>query len=216
MSELEGHVRTSLERRGKPWRILLSLAAHLLLGSVLLVAVIPDDVAGGEGESVKMIPLADLDVEQATATVSVLPDEFSSMDTILNLCRSGLPKEYFPDAEDISEGLKKWCGMLEGLAKKHVSPPSHRIQEGAYVISVPLKKPQDGVQAVRWTSKNLDEAIAFVDLLQKGTLKAVTIYTSDPWKSDGRLRCSECPIKDLVFHAAGIRDQLKFLEEKSN
>ena len=64
-----------------------------------------------------------------------------------------------------------------------------------------------------WTTNSLDDAIAFVSLLQGGNLKAVKVYATIPWGSDPTATCTECPIKELVFSAKGIKDQLQELRK---
>lgn len=184
----------------------------MVLGLSLIFAF-PNGLEAKKAEELIVIPLASLDVEEATATVSVMPDNPSPMSTIFELCDSGVPEHSDPEIQEISEELKKWCRMAEGFSKKYVPPPAQQLQAQGYVITVPVKNPTRGVEAVLWNTKTLDDAIAFVDLLQSGKLKAVNVYASIPWSSEANGLCSKCPIKELVFHASGIREQLKSLQK---
>ena len=58
--------------------------------------------------------------------------------------------------------------------------------------------------------------MAFVSLLQGGSLKALKVYATIPWGSDPTTPCTECPIKELVFSAKGIKEQLRELKKKDS
>jgi hypothetical protein len=105
--------------------------------------------------------------------------------------------------------------MVEGFTKKRRELPAHRIDPKGYVISVPLKEPREGIQAVVWNTATLDEAITFVDLLQGGKLKAVTVYSFIPWAAKEARDCVECPIKELVFHASSLKERLEILKNNN-
>ena len=159
-----------------------------------------------------MIPVSSLDVNEATATVSVLSDNPSPLSTIFDLCQSGFPDNSESEYQEISEELKKWCRMAEGFTKKYVRAPAQHLQTQGFVITVPVTDEAHGIEAVLWKTNTLDDAMVFVDLLQSGKLKAVNVYGFLPWQSKTDRRCSQCPIKELVFHASGIREQLKHLQ----
>lgn len=166
----------------------------------------PTPVKENTQTSLVSIPLSTLVVDQATATVSALHDPLSPMKTVLKLCQSDTLKDIHPEGDEVVEDIQKLCHTIDGLTRD-MEIPTHTLQSGEYVVTVPLKEPQKNIQAVVWRAKTLDEAITFVDLLQNEKLKAVIVYPYAPWSSDPHKVCSECPIKDLVFHAAKIRDQ---------
>ena len=160
------------------------------------------------------IPLSILDVEQATATISVMDEPHSSFDSLLEACQSKLPEEFNVEGKDISEDVRRFCKMAEGFTKRYLPPPTQHIEPKAYVITVPLQSSFHDITALIWNTKNLDDAIAFVSLLQSGNLKAVKVYATLPWAEDPRTTCTECPIKELVFSATGIKEQLSQWKEK--
>ena len=193
------------------WHIGFSILLSLILSPSFIHAT--QSTSPTEGKVVS-IPLSNLDVEQATATVSVLDDRQSSFQTLIDTCQSKLPDEFEIEGEDLSEEIKKLCQMAEGFSKRYLPPPTQRFEPKGYVISVPLKSPFQGIEALVWNTKNLDEAIAFVNLLQSGNLKAVKVYSTIPWAIDPATSCSECPIKELVFSATGLKEQLQNWNEK--
>ena len=161
------------------------------------------------------IPLSVLDVEQATATISVMEEPYSSFNNLWEACQSNLPEDLEVEGEeDISEEVRRLCKMAEGFTKRYLPPPTHNIEPKAYVITVPLQSPFQKITALIWNARNLDDAIAFVSLLQSGNLKAVKVYAIMPWAEDPTTTCTECPIKELVFSAAGIKDQLSQWKEQ--
>ena len=165
-------------------------------------------------ENIVTIPLSILDVEQATATISVMEEPHSSIHGLLEACQSKLPEDLNVEGKDISEEVRKLCKMAEGFTKRYMPPPTQRIEPKAYVITVPLQSPFHDITALIWNTKNLDDAIAFVSLLQSGNLKAAKVYATLPWAEDPRTTCTECPIKELVFSATGIKEQLSQWKEK--
>ena len=104
--------------------------------------------------------------------------------------------------------------MTEKMAKRYFPPPTQNLEPKEYVITVPLKSPFQGIEALLWSTKSLDDAISFVGLLQGGNLKAVKVYTTIPWGIETATTCTECPIKELVFSASGIKEQLQELKKK--
>ena len=160
------------------------------------------------------IPLSLVDVDEATATISVMDDPLASFNTFLKHCQSGVPEVYFDDDKDFSEDLKKFCELTEQLTKHYLPPPTQHLKPKGYVISVPLTSRHNDIEALLWTTNNLDDAIAFVSLLQGGNLKAVKVYATIPWGPNPATPCRECPIKELVFSAKGIKDQLRELQGK--
>lgn len=159
------------------------------------------------------IPLSILDVEQATATISVLEEPHSSFNRILEACQSKLPEEFRIEGKDLSEEMRKLCNMAERFTKRYVPPPTQRFEPKGYVITVPLKSSFQGIAALLWNTKNLDDAITFVNLLQSGNLKAVKVYSTIPWAIDPAKTCTECPIKELVFSASGMKEHLQKLKK---
>ncbi len=160
------------------------------------------------------IPLSIIDVDEATATISVLEEPMSSFNTFLKHCQSSLPEDFKEEGKDFTDDLKKFCELTEKFAKRYLSPPTQHLEPKEYVITVPLKSPYQGIEALLWTTKSLDDAITFVSLLQGGNLKAIRVYTTIPWGSEPTTTCTECPIKELVFSAKGFKEQLHELKKK--
>ena len=164
--------------------------------------------------SIVTIPLSIVDVDEATATISVMEEPLSSFNFFLEHCQSGLPEDFLEEDKDFSEDLKKFCELTEQLTKHYLPPPTQHLEPKGYVITVPLRSPYQGIEALLWTTNSLDDAIAFVSLLQGGNLKAMKVYATIPWGSEPTTTCTECPIKELVFSAKGIKDQLQELKRK--
>jgi hypothetical protein len=160
------------------------------------------------------IPLSIVDVDEATATISVLEEPLSSFNAFLKNCQSSLPEDFQKEDKDFSDDLKKFCEITEQFAKRYLPPPTQHLEPKGYVITVPLKSPYQRIEALLWTTKSLDDAISFVSLLQGGHLKAIKVYTTIPWEFDPTRTCTECPIKELVFSAKGIKEHLQELKKK--
>jgi hypothetical protein len=107
--------------------------------------------------------------------------------------------------------------------------PQHQI----YTVTVPLKQVQDKIKTVVWHSKTLDDAVLFIQLLEDGRLKAVSVEsraTAFHAKAEqlgdsllescrhleGRTkelrllvdmleRCNDCRIRELVFSQTGSK-----------
>ncbi len=166
---------------------------------------------GGENRMV-MIPTSSMASDKATVTVSVLRETSASANQLLDFCQSD------PDShpqEETTRQSRFLCQLLEGLVTQ-LNAPRHEFQGSEYLVTIPLTQPREGVEAVTWTSRDLDGAITFLDVVQGGTLKGVRISlpsgTKDP-KVD-RSSCQACPIQDLIFQAAAIRDHKAFLENE--
>jgi len=157
------------------------------------------------------IPLASLDVQEAVATVSVLEDPQSSVDSLLGVCDSEFVGKLQVEGEDLQGVIKKLCGMMEGLAKK-LEPPPHEVAPNLFFIHVPLKQPHQAIRSVTWKAKSLDDAITFIELLKDGRLKAVKVFFTIPWSDNPSQPCSECPVKDLVFRLEAMKDKRHLLE----
>ena len=138
------------------------------------------------------------------------------MHSLLEACQSELPEDLNVEGKDMSEEVRKLCKMAEGFTKRYLPPPTQHIEPKAYVITVPLQSPYQKITALIWNAQSLDDAIGFVSLLQSGNLKAVKVYAIMPWAEDPTTTCTECPIKELVFSAAGIKDQLSQWKEMKN
>ena len=195
----------------------------LLLGLALFLSPMLLPLLSNAGQSdaqpkgkIVTIPLSILDVEQATATISVMEEPYSSFNSLWEACQSKLPKDLEVEGEDISEEVRRLCKMAEGFSKRYLPPPTQHIEPKAYVITVPLQSPYQDITALIWNTKDLDDAIAFVSLLQSGNLKAVKVYANLPWAEDPMTTCTECPIKELVFSAAGIKEQLSQWKGKND
>ena len=166
------------------------------------------------GETIVTVPLSRVDVDQATATVSVLEDPLSDLNSFLKNCQSSLSEELGKETKDFSDDLRQFCQLTEKLAKRYWPPPTQHLEPKGYVITVPLKSPLQEIEALLWSTQSLDDAISFVSLLQGGNLKAIKVYTTVPWGPDPGTPCTECPIKELVFSAMGMKEQLEELRKK--
>ena len=200
---------------------LTQFSKHLLIGLAFSFGTLLLPVFSNAGPSdaqskdtIVTIPLSILDVEQATATISVMEEPHSSFNSLLEACQSKLPEDMKVEGKDISEEVRRLCKMAEGFTKRYLPPPTQHIEPKAYVITVPLQSPFHDITALIWNTKNLDDAISFVSLLQSGNLKAVKVYAIIPWAEDPRTTCTECPIKELVFSATGIKEHLSQWKEK--
>lgn len=64
------------------------------------------------------IPLSRLDVDQATATVSVLREPGSPLHTLLGWCELGVPTDFQLEGQNYSEEIKSMCKIVQGVAEK--------------------------------------------------------------------------------------------------
>lgn len=171
-----------------------------------------DGTKEGQGTRVIMIPVSSLASENATTTVSVLRDAIVPANRLLDFCE---PDQKHPQGEkgETDKQSKVICQLLEGFVKQ-LDTPRNEFQASDYLVTIPLKQPYDGVEAVTWTSKNLEGAIAFMDVVQGGRLKGVNVSSSSGSSINEREKqsCLACPIKDLIFHAASISEHKEFLE----
>jgi len=158
------------------------------------------------------IPLSSLDIEEAVATVSVLQDPAGSANTLLGFCESKVLRGVEMEGEDLQGLIKKLCGAMKQLSREVSPPPTQGLSANHYLITVPLTQSEQKIHGVTWTANSLDEAIAFVELLKSGQLKAMKVLTHVPWGSQASRPCSECPISDLVFRVEAIKDKGRFLK----
>lgn len=183
--------------------------------SVVLCLAMPFGLWAAEKKEAKeplvSIPLASLDVHEAVATVSVLEDPQSSVDSLLGVCESEFVGKLQVEGEDIQGVIKKLCGMVEGLVQK-LEPPPHEVAPNVFFIQVPLKQPHQAIRSVTWKAKSLDDAITFIELLKDGRLKAVKVFSTIPWSDNPSQPCFECPVKDLVFRLDAMQDKRHLLE----
>lgn len=193
------------------WWSLHIISLMVFLFSTLSGAAQSETNAKG---TIVTIPLSIVDVDEATATISVMEESLSSFNTFLKNCQSSLPEDFQKEDKDFSEDLKKFCEMTEQFAKRYLPPPTQHLEPKGYIITVPLKSPYQGIEALLWTTKSLDDAIAFVSLLKGGNLKAMKVYATIPWGSEPTITCTECPIKELVFSAMGLKEKLQELKKK--
>jgi len=139
----------------------------------------------------------------------------SPIATLFHLCRAGIAKtleESVPlEDKGVKENAKTLCRMLERFSGNSTEIPRHTLNPKTYVISIPLISPERGIRSALWHTDSLDEAITFVDVLQHGRLQAVKVFTTIPWSSFPDRPCSECPIKELVFPAKHMKEQLEKL-----
>ncbi|RMH37412.1 MAG: hypothetical protein D6690_03330 [Nitrospirae bacterium] len=196
------------------------VSAHWYFVAVIWVLLCP--ISGFTGEqagvdasddrpAVASIPASNLDVDRATARVSVSQETPSAIQTFLRACQTDLP-EFIPinDPAAIQE-LQALCKNAERWMHRHVPPPVHHLAPTSYAIHVPLKTPYRNIQAVLWRAKNLDEALTFVRMLQSGALHSVTVFATVPGNEERSRPCRECPVKELVFRLTHIKDGLKSL-----
>jgi len=135
----------------------------------------------------------------------------SSVDSLADVCQSDFVRQLQIEGEDIQGAIKKVCGMMEGLIQK-LEPPPQEVAPKVFLIHVPLKQPYQAIRAVTWKAKSLDEAMAFIELLKDGRLKAVKVLSSIPWSDHPAQPCSECPVKDLVFRLDAMKGKRHLLE----
>jgi hypothetical protein len=197
------------------WDTWLRIGGALWGVSMFLCLVFPVTSWAAEGKKTKVqlvsIPLASLDVQEAVATVSVLEDPQSYVDSLLSVCESEFVGKLQVEGEDIQGAIKKLCGMLEGLVQK-LEPPPQEVVPSLFMIHVPLKQPHQAIHSITWKAKSLDDAITFIELLKDGRLKAVKVFSTIPWSDNPTQPCSECPVKDLVFRLEAMKDQRHLLE----
>jgi len=200
-----------------PIREKLFMRAKFLIGAVSLVVgmmalgVLVATAGNEQKPQLIAIPLTALDIPEAVATVSVLEDPDSPVDSLMGICDSEFVKKLQVEGEDIQGTIQKLCGMMKGLAKE-VMPPPKGVTSNTYVLSVPLKQPQGQIRAITWKAESLDDALTFVELLKDGHLKAVKVFSSIPWSSNPTQPCAECPVKDLVFRIDAIKDKRHLLK----
>lgn len=156
--------------------------------------------------AVVTLPLPALAVEEATVTVAVLQDPMEPVHMMLELCESGLPVGDEAENRELTESLERLCRAI-GRVTRGLEDPRHALEAGEYVVTIPLREPRGALRAAVWKAARLDDAVAFVDLLQGGKLRGVTVYSRYPRGPEEAPLCSECPIKDLVFSAAGLKEQ---------
>ncbi len=192
-------------RRPIQWFFLLSL----LLCTTTLYA---SQEQAPTTENTVSIPLAALDVNQATATVSVLQEPQSATNKLLDACQDNLPDEFVVEGHDLSEQIKKLCKMAKGFTRRYLDTPTHTLESKAYLMTIPLKHPEQDIHALTWKSATLDDALAFMTLLQSGNLQALKAYTRIPWGKETTQPCRECPITELVFNMAGMKAEGEFKE----
>jgi len=165
------------------------------------------------GSDVVMLPISALDVDQATAAISVLQEPQSPLMNLLQTCQGSLPDHVVVDGQNLSEEVKELCQMAEGFTRKNMDHPQQNFQSKGYRITVPLKRSHEQMQAVVWNTQNLDDAIAFVNLLQSGKLKGVKAYAASPWGKNSSKACTECPITELMFQVGSLKEQLEMLKK---
>ncbi len=152
------------------------------------------------------VPLSALNIDEAVATVSVLQDPAVSENSLLGFCRSKVLQGIEIEGEDIQGLIKKLCGAMKQLSRE-VAPPTQGFSGNSYLITVPLNHPQQHIHSVTWSAKSLDDAIAFIDLLKSGQLKAMKVLTSVPWAPGSSRPCRDCPISDLVFRIEAMKNK---------
>ena len=193
--------RRSCRRRGT-W----SIAIGCLLAVALVVQGEEVSRAGRVNPPVTQVtvPLSELAVSDATVTVAVAQDPLQPFRAVLGMCKEGAFDGDQQPAEDAAD-LRSICETVDQVVRGLERPPQE-LNVGSYLVRIPLLQAREGLRAVTWQTKTLDDAIAFVDLLQNNKLKAVNVSVRDPWATEGSSRCSECPIKELVFDAKGLKE----------
>lgn len=157
------------------------------------------------------IPVSALDVEGAVATISVLHDPADSAHSLLGICESKVLRGIEVEGEDIQALFQKLCRAMKQLSRE-VSPPVQELGASSYQLLIPLRNPEQGIRAVTWTAKSLDDAFAFVGLLRSGNLNGLKVLTQVPWDPDSSQACIECPISDLVFNLKGLKEKGQFMK----
>jgi hypothetical protein len=121
---------------------------------------------------------------------------------------------------------------VSGLALDQITlqqGPQHQI----YTVTVPLKQGTDTMRSVVWHSKTLDDAVMFIQLLEEGRLKSVSVESratafhikADQMAEsliencrhlDGKSKelrmlvdlldfCKDCRVRELVFSQTAAR-----------
>jgi|GEM_PF-2309990 len=201
---------------GQHWAICclaLCLWGFLLMGPAALAAGGKNPASPNGGSNLVVLPISALDVDQATAAISVLQEPQSPLMNLLQTCQGSLPDHVVVDGQNLSEEVKKLCRMAEGFTRKNMDHPQQNFQSKGYRITVPLKRSHEQMQAVVWNTQNLDDAIAFVNLLQSGKLKGVKAYATIPWGKHSSKACTECPITELMFQVGSLKEQLEMLKK---
>lgn len=188
-------------------RCLVILCAALVIGAT---APAPGG-ADTTPPAVVTVPLSALAIDDTTVTVAVLQDPMEPVHMMLELCESGLPVGDEEENRDLMENLERLCRAIDRVTRG-LEDPRHALEAGDYVVTIPLREPRGALRAVVWKAATLDDAVAFVELLQGGKLRAVTVYSRYPRSGSSAPVCSDCPIKDLVFSAAGLTEQRRAFE----
>lgn len=184
-----------------------SMIAVVLI-SLCLAIPHPAEAVTNEIETTVSIPVANLDIEHATATISVFRDSPSPLNSLLRACQDNLPEFLSIEDREIVKELQAFCGKAERWTKKHFAPPVHELDTKGYIIRVPLKTPHQHIQAITWHAKDLDDAMTFVKMLRHGAVHSVTVFAVRPWDEDSSEPCTECPIKELVLHLSKVTETL--------
>lgn len=182
-----------------------------LLGPVFTFAKEQTRATTGDPPAFASIPASNLDVDRATATISVSQESSSPIQSLLHACQADLPEIIPIEDPDTLQEVQALCKSAERWTKRHMPPLVHQLAPTNYTINVPLKHPYGHIRAILWRAKNLDEALTFVRMLQRGALHSVTVFTITPGDEDPSQPCSECPVKELVFRLSHIKDELDSL-----
>ncbi len=197
--------RGSNDARIASW--LIFLCAALVAGRA--------DLAPASGATlppaVVTVPVSALAVDDTTVTVTVLQDPMEPVHMMLELCESGLPVGEQEEDRDLAANLERLCRAIDRVTRGF-EDPRHELETGDYVVTIPLREPRGTLHAVVWKASTLDDAVAFVELVQGGKLKALTVYSRYPNTAKKPSSCSACPIKELVFSAAGLKERRRTLE----
>lgn len=188
-----------------------SRVAVLVLALWAPAMPVPGQTTGGDEAVVATIAVSGLALEDATVTVTALEDPLRPVTALLEMCGAVEGDRRDQEDREITEHIRRVCQAIEQLTRA-MEPPTHALKPEGYLVTIPLREPIGHIRAVLWRTSSLDEAIVFLDLLGGHKLRAVTAHRKVPPSSSQAPPCAECPIKDLVFSAASLRDDPRILE----
>ncbi len=203
-----------MHTRSHRGRVVIGL---VFLCALLVVGGVDTGPAGAATQppAVVTVPLSALAVDDTTVTVTVLQDPMEPVHMMLKLCESGLPVGDEEEDRDLAANLERLCRAIDRVTRG-LEDPRHELEAGDYIVTIPLSEPRGSLHAVVWKASTLDDAVAFVELVQGGKLKAMTVYSRYPTTAKTAPSCSACPIKELVFSAAGLKGHRPALEPRGD
>ena len=90
--------------------------------------------------NVVTVPLSLVNVDDATATISVMDEPLSSFSVFLESCQAGLTEDLGIQDKDISHDMKTFCEMAEKFSKHYLPPPTQHPQTQGICHFRPFKR----------------------------------------------------------------------------